>query len=56
MEADILKSLSFEMGNPTIKTFLRQGHHQHVILFVVYQSFMVYRKADWTDCFCFLPF
>ncbi|GMY28758.1 putative cyclin-A3-1 [Fagus crenata] len=24
MEADILKSLSFEMGNPTIKTFLRR--------------------------------
>ena len=23
MEADILKSLKFEMGNPTIKTFLR---------------------------------
>ncbi|OIV96374.1 hypothetical protein TanjilG_09801 [Lupinus angustifolius] len=24
MEADILKSLSFEMGNPTVKTFLRR--------------------------------
>lgn len=23
MEADILKSLKFEMGNPTVKTFLR---------------------------------
>ena len=23
MEADILKTLNFEMGNPTIKTFLR---------------------------------
>jgi len=24
MEADILKSLEFELGDPTIKTFLRQ--------------------------------
>lgn len=24
MEADILKSLKFELGNPTIKTFLRR--------------------------------
>lgn len=23
MEADVLKSLRFEMGNPTVKTFLR---------------------------------
>jgi len=23
MEADILKSLKFEMGNPTVNTFLR---------------------------------
>jgi len=23
MEADILKSLNFEMGNPTVNTFLR---------------------------------
>lgn len=23
MEADVLKSLNFEMGNPTVKTFLR---------------------------------
>lgn len=32
MEADVLKSLKFEMGSPTIKTFLRQGHYQHTIL------------------------
>lgn len=25
MEADILKSLNFEMGNPTLRTFLRLG-------------------------------
>lgn len=37
MEADILKSLSFEVGNPTIKTFLRQGYYQHAILFFLYQ-------------------
>lgn len=24
MEADILKILGFEMGNPTVKTFVRQ--------------------------------
>lgn len=23
LEADVLKSLKFEMGNPTVKTFLR---------------------------------
>lgn len=36
MEADILKSLNFEMGNPTIKTFLRQEDHQHAIFLVGY--------------------
>ncbi|KAJ0982080.1 hypothetical protein J5N97_010335 [Dioscorea zingiberensis] len=29
MESDILKSLNFEMGNPTIKTFLRRFMSQH---------------------------
>ncbi|XP_042948582.1 G2/mitotic-specific cyclin C13-1-like [Carya illinoinensis] len=34
MEADILKLLMFEMGNPTIKTFLRQGHSWEFMDFV----------------------
>lgn len=31
MEADVLKSLKFEMGNPTVKTFLRYIHYQQTI-------------------------
>lgn len=64
MEADILKSLSFELGSPTVKTFLRSETVQHKKLFsveiscwykiktytsVYWPSFPSFRFAgDWT--------
>lgn len=33
MEADVLKSLKFEMGNPTLKTFLRLVHTANYLYF-----------------------
>jgi len=44
MEADILKSLKFELGGPTIKTFLRH------VCFIDYVSLYV----EWYYCFCIL--
>ncbi|KAF9600226.1 hypothetical protein IFM89_005050 [Coptis chinensis] len=52
MEMDILKFLNFEMGNPTIKTFLRrftrtaQGDCEKAIL----QLQLGYRPSDLKDC------
>lgn len=40
MEADILKSLKFELGGPTVKTFLR-----HVCI----------ESSSSSSCFFFLP-
>ena len=34
MEADVLKSLKFEMGNPTVKTFLRLVHTANYLYFL----------------------
>lgn len=37
MEADVLKSLKFEMGNPTVKTFLRLVRTtKHLYLSLIY--------------------
>ena len=39
MEADILKSLEFELGSPTIKTFLRQVQWSvYLLLLVIMQN------------------
>lgn len=37
MEADILKSLDFEMGNPTVKTFLRQVYAELSFIILLLQ-------------------
>lgn len=41
MEADILKMLKFEMGNPTIKSFLRQGYCELRVLSLSFVFFFV---------------
>lgn len=59
MEADILKSLNFDLGNPTIKTILRYGVRQ--CLHTIFSSWKLlvqctyYAEFDNTlDSFMFL--
>lgn len=57
MEADILKSLDFEMGNPTVKTFLRRftgigcqdKKFEYLTYYLAELSLLEY------DCLMFLP-
>ncbi|KAF8410142.1 hypothetical protein HHK36_002664 [Tetracentron sinense] len=46
METDILNFLKFEMGNPTIKTFLRQEHCQTIILLICRR----FTRAAYENC------
>ncbi|XP_061371365.1 G2/mitotic-specific cyclin C13-1-like [Gastrolobium bilobum] len=62
MEADILKSLNFEMGNPTVMTFIRRfagiaGENQNTLNSLI--EFLGYYLAELSlldyDCIRFLP-
>jgi cyclin-A len=48
METDVLKFLNFEMGNPTIKTFLRRfikaGQEDGKVVFFSFIWFLIIRS------------
>lgn len=41
MEADVLKTLSYEMGNPTVKSFLRCGSGVCCIICLMFDLFVI---------------
>lgn len=48
MEADILKSLNFDLGNPTIKTILRYGVRQCLHLYLSNALILLSFITHWT--------